>query len=183
MLQLLSHTTHTNMHACKNHFAHAADSRIRHLAATACRLLLLPNIPKKPIPLLKMQQMLANGYQLGVQRYCHCLHTSIKLFKQCTIYTACMQQVLSAGKGSNAKTNGAAKTNGSTPSNQPGQAIAPKVPGEATPKAKPKSQPPKGFNNINRWLVLCHTSHASGYKARTVLMLNAFAFIMQFGCA
>lgn len=62
-------------------------------------------------------------------------------------------QVLSAGKGSNAKTNGAAKTNGSTPSNQPGQAIAPKVPGEATPKAKPKSQPPKGFNNINRFIV------------------------------
>ncbi len=62
---------------------------------------------------------------------------------------ACNQQAPSA-KASDVSSNGA-RQNGSTPANQDGQAIAPKLPGEAPPKAKPKSQPAKGFNNVNKY--------------------------------
>ena len=62
---------------------------------------------------------------------------------------ACNQQAPSA-KASDVSSNGA-RQNGSTPANQDEQAIAPKLPGEAPPKAKPKSQPAKGFNNVNKY--------------------------------
>ena len=62
-------------------------------------------------------------------------------------HTACMQQATNAS-APNAKDNGA-KMNGSSPANQPGQAAAPKAPGEAPPKAKAKS---KGFNNVNKYV-------------------------------
>ena len=62
---------------------------------------------------------------------------------------ACDQQAPNA-KASDVNSNGA-RQNGSTPANQDGQAIAPKLPGEAPPKAKPKSQPAKGFNNVNKY--------------------------------
>lgn len=55
-------------------------------------------------------------------------------------------------KAPDSNSNGA-RQNGSTPANQDGQAIAPKLPGEAPPKAKPKSQPAKGFNNVNKFIV------------------------------
>lgn len=67
---------------------------------------------------------------------------------------ACNQQAPNA-KGADTKSNGA-RQNGSTPSNQAGQATAPKLPGEAPPTAKPKTQPRKGFNNVNRYAFMLY---------------------------
>lgn len=95
-------------------------------------------------------------------------------------YCVCSCKQASSAKASNAKMNGAS-INGSTSANQPGQATAPKAPGEVSPKAKPATKS-GGFDNVNKYVchisgIALHVLHAASYSCDSSWKKSAKRFL------